>query len=245
MRYFVPDIRVASELPPQSRPEDKLGGLPWGLGKRWPTCSHCGKSQSLLAQFLHDPVRLDLGKSGRVLSVFQCNHDPGGCPTWEGGGGANACFVTDSEDIEAGLSPLPTDKPPLEREVRIVTWLERDDGVPESLAVAFFSDETYLALPEAETRKVSSSTRLGGVPFWLQSADESPRDGWRFVGQLATTYDFFCPPIIVDEGITIDRSRREGRTHYADGPIFGDGGYAYLFLRPGTEVPEGWFFWQC
>ena len=115
MRYFVPNSQLAIELPPQSSPHDKLGGIPWGLPPdRWPICSGCGGSQSLLAQFFHHPVHLDLGRSGRVLSVFQCNHDPGMCLTWEGGSGANACFVTELEDLTNELTPLPSDLPLIE-----------------------------------------------------------------------------------------------------------------------------------
>jgi hypothetical protein len=61
MRYFVPDIRMPDELPPQCALEDKLGGLPWGLDPAgWPRCRDCGKSMSLLAQYAHHPERLDL-----------------------------------------------------------------------------------------------------------------------------------------------------------------------------------------
>jgi hypothetical protein len=75
MRYFVPEIRLASELPTQACIQDKLGGLPWGVtASRWPMCSDCGKPQSLLAQFVHDASRLDLGRQGRALFLFQCNH---------------------------------------------------------------------------------------------------------------------------------------------------------------------------
>ena len=124
MRYYIPVLRVPTELPPQSAPEDKLGGMPWGLPHDMrPTCRDCGKSLSLLAQFVHHLNRLDLGRTGRVLNVFQCNHDPGVCSSWEGGSGANACFVTEPEKLTDSLSPTPPDAPPLEREARIVEWL--------------------------------------------------------------------------------------------------------------------------
>src|SRR5450830_1027219 len=100
MRYFVPVPRISTELAQQTRPEDKFGGLPWGLPPQsWPTCVECGASQSLLAQFVHHPVRLDLGREGRLLSVFQCNADPGMCASWERNSGANACLITEPEDL--------------------------------------------------------------------------------------------------------------------------------------------------
>ena len=228
MPYFVPVLRLSSELPRQSAPQDKLGGLPWGLRPSlWPTCKECGKSQSLLAQFVHDSPRLDLGRAGRVLSVFQCNHDPGMCSTWEGGSGANACVVTQPEEMEPGLSSLPADSPQVEREARVVEWRERDDEFPET-----------------GTGGITTSTRLGGVPFWIQNPDEAP-DGWRFIGQLDSTYSFLSAPTVGAAGVTLDSEHWEGRSHYCEGPNFGDGGIAYLFLRNTPTAPEGWLFWQC
>ena len=108
MRYFVPDIRLASELPTQSGIEDKLGGVPWGLAaKSWPRCNRCGKVQLLLAQFVHDASRLDLERVGRSLFVFQCSNSSGLCPTWKGGSGANACFVVEPEEILSSISEMP------------------------------------------------------------------------------------------------------------------------------------------
>jgi hypothetical protein len=245
MHYFVPDLRLASELPTQSQPEDKLGGLPWGLSSSlWPTCRECGKSQSLLAQFIHHPERLDLGRSGRVLSVFQCNHDPAMCSTWEGGSGANACFVTEPEDLEPALAILPDDSPVVEREARVVGWIERDDQIEEKSVPSFFSSAEFFDLPEPETAKPTWSTRLGSVPRWIQSPDEAP-DGLEFIGQLDSTYSFLSRPSSVDSGIVEDVERWEGRSHYCEGPNLGDGGIAYLFIRKDQSTPMGWFFWQC
>jgi hypothetical protein len=246
MRYYVPILRLSEELPAQSSPQDKLGGLPWGLRlSQWPTCRECGKSQSLLAQFVHDPKRLDLGRPGRVMSVFQCNHDPGMCSTWEGGSGANACFVTEPEDMIAGLAPLPSDSPIVEREARISGWLERDDGISKAEAAHFFSEAHFLQLPESEIAKATMSTKLGGVPHWIQSPDEAPKDGWQFIGQLDSTYSFLDAPTVRAPGVIEDMERWEGRSHYSQGPNFGDGGIAYLFLRNTSTAPDGWIFWQC
>lgn len=245
MRYFVPDIRLAQELPAQSRFEDKLGGLPWGLpAKMWPICKDCGKSQSLLAQFEHSPERMDLGRTGRVLNVFQCNHDPGMCSTWEGGSGANACFVLEPEDLTASLTAAPSDDPPLEREARVVQWIERDDGIGPLETSAYFSGEKYFAMDHSQHEKATMSTRLGGVPFWIQSPDEAPAGEWQFIGQLDSSYSFITPPQTASL-IPEDQERWEGRTHVLDGPNFGDGGIAYLFVRGQRTKPEGWFFWQC
>jgi hypothetical protein len=246
MKYFVPDIRLATDLPPQTSVEDKFGGIPWGLkSDDWPTCSECGRSQSLLSQLIHNPVRLDLGRIGRVLFVFQCNHDPGMCSTWEGGSGANACFVCEPESLIDRLATPPADRPHLEHEVRVVRWLERDDGLPEVLFPSFFDEDKYFSLPEETIASVSSSTRLGGVPAWIQSPAETPSGHWRFIGQLDSMHSFFSAPAASASWIWADAERWEGRTHCGTGPNFGDGGIAYLFLRNASPVPEGWFFWQC
>ena len=249
MRCFLPDIRLASELPEQAKLEDKLGGVPWGLPQdSWPVCSDCDKHLSLLAQFVHDEARLDLGRAGRVLFVFQCNHDPGMCDDWAGGSGANACFVLEPEDLSEGLTQLPDDSPPTVLEVRIVGWREMDDGVAEDQAAEFFDDEQFGELPEELLARLPNVTHLGGVPSWVQSPEEAPKDGWRFLGQLDSFYSFYTPPASEIPNVYPNPQQYLGRTHICQGPNFGDGGMAYLFLSPGDEedeLPAGWFFWQC
>lgn len=245
MRYIVPVPRLKAELPPQSGPEDKLGGIPWGLpSKDWPTCRECGKSQSLLAQFIHHPTRLDLGRAGRLLSVFQCNHDPGMCSTWESNSGANACLITEPEDLVNELSALPLDNPPIEIEARIGDWLERNDSISTEDASRYFDAEEFYKLSEEDAAIPTWSTRLGGVPRWLQSPEEAPPNDWTFVAQLDSTYSFFqAPQIVGDVTLVEDANQWEGRTHYCEGPNFG-GGIAYIFVRNTSSEPEGTFFWQ-
>lgn len=248
MQYFVPEIRLPEDLPEPVAPHDRFGGQPWGLhNDLWPRCNDCGGSQSFLAQFQHDPVRLDLGREGRMMYVFQCNRDPGMCATWEGGSGANACFVVEPGDQLQGFSALPVDQPPAENEALVAGWLERDSRLPTNIAEAFFSDEQYFALDESLVQSVTQSTRLGGVPAWIQSPSEAPgaAEGWRFVGQLDSTHSFHSAPSVQKPWLSPDNERWEGRSHYGEGPNFGDGGIAYLFIRSGNGLPEGWFFWQC
>jgi hypothetical protein len=264
VRYFVPDIRVPSAATnqspksgllnrifgrikpvlPESRTMERLGGVPWGLDAgRWPKCSECGKSQSLLAQLEHHQDRLDLGREGRVLFVFQCAHDPGMCATWEAFSGANACFVVEPEQLEPTPTAVPADAPPADREVHIAGWIGRDDGVPPDRAGAFLAEQSFLELPEDVLANVTWSTRLGGVPRWMQSADEAPRPDWRFIGQLDGIYSFLSPPKPCPSWVSADRENWEGRTHVARGPNFG-GGLAYLFLKDEGGRPEGCMFWQ-
>lgn len=244
MRYFVPDICVAAEAPPELGFVEKFGGVPWGLDARsWPKCRECGKSQSLLAQLLHHPARLDLGRSGRVLFVFQCSHDPGMCETWNRDSGANACFVVEPEMLGPEPSAIPSDLPPLNNEVHVLRWLERDDGVPPPLEGAFYSDATYGELDESVIERPAEQTRLGSVPTWIQSPDEGPGEGWQFAGQLTWDHRFMSPPKGKYEWI--DDAPADDVTHIGQGPNFGDCGIAYLFVRKDEDPPVGTMFWQC
>jgi hypothetical protein len=246
MHCAVPDIRLATELPHQTAYEDKLGGLPWGLPQAlWPTCAQCGQAQSLLAQFVHAPGRLDLGREGRVLSIFQCNHNPGECETWSLDAGANAVVITEPEDLLQELTPAPSGTPIIEREARVIAWLDMEDGLPEADARLFYNDEDLGELDENKVVLPLPITRLGSVPSWQQSADEGPGAGWRFVGQLDGDYSFFTPPEAGTKNISKPYESIAGRTHVCEGPNFGDAGCAYLFLRDGEGAPEGKMLWQC
>jgi hypothetical protein len=79
----------------------------------------------------------------------------------------------------------------------------------------------------------------------MQSPDEAPQDGWRFVGQLDDTYHYFRQLSVQVADVVKDEESQYGSSYYCEGPNFGDGGIAYLFLRDAAGVPEGWFFWQC
>lgn len=246
MRYYLPVLEPAELLEPQQTYQDKLGGLPFGLPSvQWPLCKDCGKPQSLLAQFTHHPERLNLGRLGRVLSVFQCNHDPGMCSTWEGGSGSNACVITEPEENTNSLTQPPSPETAVEREARILEWREEDDGFDEDEAARFLKADAYSELPRLKTKLVPAGTRLGGVPHWIQSPDEAPGSPWRFVGQLDSTYSFLKPPRTNVKDIYVDTKQWEGRTHWCEGPNFGDGGIAYLYVNLQSEPPSGWFFWQC
>jgi hypothetical protein len=239
VKYFVPEIVVPQNGPIAQPARERLGGLPFGLpAEEWPICTDCGRSQSLLAQFNHHRTRLDLGREGRVLFVFQCAHDPGLCSTWEAFSGANACFVIDPEALGSQTTERPKDRPPTDHAVSIVGWVEREDGLDDETVAAFQSDDAFCALPDDVRRRLTWSTRLGGRPRWLQRADEAPRDGWSFVAQLDGTYSFLTPPLHPPEWVKPDPEKGEGRTHWADGPNFG-GGLAYLFLKAGPTRPQG------
>jgi hypothetical protein len=189
---------------------------------------------------------------GRSLFVFQCNHQPGLCSSWEGGSGANACFVLEPEELSGGISKAPEDRPPVERELRIVQWVEHNDGVTAEQASPFFNTEEWEALQEDARDelfvKAKQCTRLGGVPHWIQSSREAPEVGWRFVGQLDSVHHFLTPPSSNEKGVRavkLDRQQPDVLTYCCDGPNFGDAGIGYIFLKDNGGLPQGWFFWQC
>lgn len=177
--------------------------------------------------------------------IFQCNQDPGMCATWEAFSGANACLVVEPEDLGDAETSVPADQPLIENCALVTQWHARTDPVSEDLADQFFVDATYLRLDPSLRAQVTWSTRLGGVPSWIQSPDEGPGTEWRFVGQLDSTYSFLQPPDPNPSWVAPDPEAYEGRTHLAAGPNFGDGGLAYLFLREGEQRPDVAMFWQC
>jgi hypothetical protein len=243
MKYFVPQVKLSTELPAQIQFEEKFGGSPWGLpAEKVPTCSHCGTHQILIAQLLHHPKRLDLGAIGRVLCVFQC--EGGYCPAWDGGSGANACFVIEPHELIDAATPIPKDMPPPNPEVRIIDWFESEDGVSPELASDFFDEQRYSNLPNELLKRIPNITRLGGVPVWCQSADEAPK-GWQFAGQFQEEHRVFeSPPGQGLEMQELDLGTGYQQLRWIGGHNFGTGS-AYIFLRHQSEKPEGWFFWQC
>ena len=225
---------------------EKLGGLPNGLPiELWPNCKVCGKAQSFLAQMQHHPDRLNLGRHGRVLFVFQCDHDPGMCESWDIDAGANACLVIEPEKLSYIETAIPYDNPPVENSVDIIGWLTKEDGISSKIRHAFFNEDQYDALDHNIIEKATFQTRMGGVPAWIQSPDEAPKPDWKFLGQLDSTYSFLTPPSSHEKWISEDKSNCVGRTHFGQGPNFGDMGIAYLFAKEENGITLVKMFWQC
>ena len=248
MLNYRPILSLPADLDAGVAAVERFGGRPWGLADAlWPVCKECGGRQSLLAQLSHHPERLDLGAQGRMLFVFYCNNYPGMCDSWGGSSGANACFVLDAEQLEG----TPFDHPPAgaidpdDHAVVISSWQAFDDGFDEATAKKLLTLTDYDDLPDSALAQLSGSTHLGGVPWWIQDANEAPGGDWTFVGQLDTYYSFHEPPKSETPWISCDEKRYEGRTHVGTGPNFGDAGMGYIFLRSAHTRPEGWFFWQC
>lgn len=190
----------------------------------WPSCAGCGRPMSFLAQFAHDPDRLDLGGAGRLLTMWQCGREErvGWCETWDPTGGANAVLVVAQA---ASSCPLPADPPDLVAVRPIVGWAEREDGVAAEDAPAYMDRDRYWALTGQPDAVYGS--RLGGVPTWIQ--DVAAKPGWVFVGQFEDGMDVHGQPN-PDGGVS--------------GPNFGTG-CAYAFLDRSVDPPAGFMLWQC
>jgi len=197
-----------------------------------------------LAQFAHDPVRLDLGGTDRVLTVWQCEDRPGMCDNWAWGAGANAATVT-VLDAARGLVEPPTPDTTVHPEAVVRSWTELGDADGGG----------------------DWQTRIGGLADWIQSPDDAPPPPWRFVAQLAESVTLTTSPPSADEvGLGVQSSRPgdtelsspggapgpvEGWVHVdaagwtLPGPNFGGGGIAYVFLDRSVDPPAAGILWQC
>jgi hypothetical protein len=266
MRYFDPRCELGSRLPAQVSAEDKLGGLPFGIDPgEWPRCGDCGEPLSLIGQFVHDDVRLDLGGAGRTLTVWQCERDPGMCDTWAWESTASQAIVS---DLVGGRVAEPlTPETPVHPEARVVAWDERDDGVPADAYGAYFDDDRWMQLTEEQMSAGGMGTRIGGVPVWIQGAGEAPSPPWTFAVQIADgTQMASAPPTAAETGLGVQRKTADGWVHdhppgvpkdqipswivvddsgwYLGGPNLGGGGSAYVFLDRSTDPPAAGIFWQ-
>ena len=181
----------------------------------------------------HHADRLNLGREGRVVLVFQCNDDPGMCDCWSATSGANTVLFLEREDIHKGLTLPPRPDTPQEAEVLVQSWQEAEDDVDPANYLAYFDDKQKWELHQDvwETEEgeywqpMFNGTKLGSVPCWIQSASEGPMAPFVFVGQFHSSHE------VAGERI--------------EAANYGDAGTAYLFIHPDPEVPQGAFLWQC
>jgi hypothetical protein len=204
MKYFVPVLRLAEELDIQDGLANKIGGVPWGLApERWPVCRGCGDPMVHLAQFVHDGRRLDLGREGRSLLVFQCGAE---CDTWDMNSGCNACVVLEPEELGEGLTPPPgvdladwnqdvaihwEDYHVILPDLRVADWIERDDGIAPEQEPDFFDDGQYGKLMDRlgeNAEQVFCGAKLGGAPGWIQGPEPGLDATWRLAVQLQDSY---------------------------------------------------------
>lgn len=213
MRNFIPELEVATLLPPQTCLIPKFGGLPWGLSLHlWPDCRECGRPMALLAQLPHMPPALDLGDPQWVLHLFQCT--TAGCSTWSYDEGCNAAFVTPRGLLSEGLSHHPA-FPSLDvheerhsgeissssakefamhGEIWIKGWREHEDEIPEHLHASYFDPDRFYKLPKElqfpHDFESCLATKAGGAPYWTANGPsglpEIPGAPFEYLMQIDT-----------------------------------------------------------
>ncbi len=272
MKYYLPNLRLATQLGPQQGLEDKLGGNPWGLPTaQWPVCSECDEAMAFVAQFSHHKDRLDLGRDGRVVFVFQCHNYDTVCDTWDPSGGANAAFIVEPETLNDAPTAPPGELFYVLPEARVIEWMEKQDQVtPEQLPL--FNDDEYLDIDEDVLHSIPALTKLGSAPSWIQYPEVE--DGFKVIAQFSDGYFFFTDvPSPDDVGCEVTRrvdgqfqtlecttpsegapehvyewhEHRYGVIWGCDGPNFGDGGLGYLLMeiKDDASLPACTFLWQC
>ncbi|MBW4718183.1 DUF1963 domain-containing protein [Saccharothrix obliqua] len=203
----------------------RTGGLPLLPDDiAWPRCTYCDGNMQFHARIEQDGAFLDADGEPtgdrRVVQVFMCDNDPGGCSTWEAYSGASAVVVLPPGPApvrrapDGGVTTLP--------EVSAVRVVEIDaepdpgdefsDPYEEARAV-------WMGDPEQRGRDVLG--QLGGIPSWLQT-DQMPAcaecaEPMRMVAQL-------------EEGHDLRTAANYG------------GGSAYVFVCPRHDL--GAFLWQ-
>ncbi len=231
-KYFRPILSMATLLPPQTKLEDKFGGVPFGVpwgSKFWPVCKGCGEAMSLVAQLSHHPERLDLGANGRNMMVFICNtantdntyNFPAslrpGRPTAPPNRrlnhdvcyhGNNAVVVVNGDQLEPALAKLPEKANLPIPEARVIGWTFGFDKGKLAYPAYFEPDSAPSPLPDTSYYR---GLKLGGLPYWIQGAGDHPYPGWRFVLQIPDTYEFSGSPPPADRlGFTINHFTHSG-----------------------------------
>ncbi|TMD91987.1 MAG: hypothetical protein E6I76_18265 [Chloroflexi bacterium] len=98
--------------------------------------------------------------------VFQCEGDPGICETWSADSGANACIVVHA-DRTGDVQPAETATPQY-LYIAITEWTMLEDETDPLSAAAMFDEALWLTASTDIPASRIWSTRLGGVPAWVQ-----------------------------------------------------------------------------
>lgn len=107
------------------------------------------------------------------------------CVRREGGSSVNTRFEVEPEDLIPSLAAQPADSPSVDLETYVIDWQSRGDGLTPEEASAFFPSEEFLHAPLLLPKhRPTTSTRLGGVPFWIQSWMKRRKWAGAFWGSL-------------------------------------------------------------
>jgi hypothetical protein len=169
---FTPVFKLGLFYKERSGREDKLGGMPFGLpADRWPRCAVCGLPQNHLGQFRNSD-KINLGKDGRTLFLFQCPDGPI-CEAWDQRSGANAAILIDDPELTETATPAPHGTE-IEPEGIIMGWEPVEAGPYVSYAG-----------PEPSYRANHSA--------YVMSQFEGHEPKGRFLLQLVDALDFSGP----------------------------------------------------
>ena len=209
--------------------EFKLGGHPiLHHEEAWPACNNCGQEMDFLAQVpLQDPIQFSERYS--MAYVFMCpgDFDERGwltCETYNPLSGSNKVMVQKST-VQAIPIAHASDYPDYS-----VTL----DHAPEPKV-----DTNDFSLSDELRQAVYGSTKLGGVPAWLQ-VDEAPvcpscQEPALFIAQFDAELDGPLPA---------DPSKWDADAYKFF--QFGSTGIGYLFICQNECDPgKGFFLWQC
>lgn len=187
VKYFLPQLAWSHRLPKQTGLQDKFGGSPWGFPEDlWPRCKSCKSYLSLVAQFIHHPERLNLGKPERVLHFFLCTKDLDNdydslkynksYSRHQHTRDEYAILILEPKQMHNVLSRVPHGGIP-RPEGRIINWEVGFDEVRD------YTQSVHKMQPKD---KITQATKLGGVPWWVYTYMhvDLPTPPWRFIGQL-------------------------------------------------------------
>lgn len=266
MKIYRPIFSLGVLMPEQAKLEDKIGGYPWGFPQNlWPYCISCKKPMNFFAQFCHHPQRLDLGKKGRALYLFQCDKLPCGFDD-----SCQQCFVLEAHELTSGITP-PPESTFIETELRIPEWITQEEDVTLEMWELCTHPEAYFKVSHDEFNefwdKVYCDTKLGGVATTSQIYDFS---GFTFLGLINGGVEISLPETISNREVLYHMgcdynywgSRSEKSpfpkkpgvpryiTIYPDGreKICSEIGYgaAVICRKNGqSDKPEICFFWDC
>lgn len=221
----------------------RFGGLPIGLAaNKWPRCKECGVKMTFLFQMKHHLERLNLGREGRVLYLFQCETE-NNCSTWDAEAGCNSVIIVEPEEWDdTPITDVPQDETRMIPAIAVASWESREQREKEDVW-----------------------THVGGNPIWIQG-EEDLGTGYQFAAQL----DFSLRVVVSDlselpieetvehDGIRsyrlkvgrddyvwISASSSTPNTYNCMFANFGDSGSGYVFVNPAEERATGRFIWQC
>lgn len=157
----------------------KVGGHPDAASA--PLCRSCGATMAFLFQLPAVKGKIDLGRHSAV-SVFQCENPDSFCDRAFAGSGANAAVPGLRQ--QAAVARAATKPAYREKPIKLVAASE-DAG---SLAIDTNTAGEEALAAYAKARKKAPSSKVGGLPIWLQGPDvpECCGEPTRYVGQLAS-----------------------------------------------------------